>query len=148
MLNWAVELSQFDIKFRPWTTIEAQAMSDLLAEMAMIESSKGEYRSWKLHVDKSSTQSSAQEVGSRTLEICTNSQVVSSQINGTYRAKDPLLHELRKGMTLHSQRELAVTLLYQIWCARNLLVFERNRLSPSAIFEAARQAIVDRNFPS
>ncbi|XP_025625375.1 uncharacterized protein [Arachis hypogaea] len=35
----------------------------------------------------------AKEVGTKTLEVCTDSQVVSSQINGDYQTRDPLLQQ-------------------------------------------------------
>ena len=32
MVQWAIELSQFDIKYRPQTAIKAQALADFIAE--------------------------------------------------------------------------------------------------------------------
>ena len=38
MVQWAIELNQFDIKYRPRTTIKAQALADLIAEFTTPES--------------------------------------------------------------------------------------------------------------
>ena len=32
MVQWAIELSQFDVEYRPWTAIKAQALADFIAE--------------------------------------------------------------------------------------------------------------------
>ena len=37
MVQWAIELSQFDIEYRPWTTIKAQALADFIAEFNSLE---------------------------------------------------------------------------------------------------------------
>lgn len=33
LLKWAVELSQFDIQYQPWTKIKGQALADFVAEL-------------------------------------------------------------------------------------------------------------------
>ncbi|XP_072071627.1 uncharacterized protein [Arachis hypogaea] len=106
MLAWSIELSQFDIKFEHRYAIKAQAMADFIAEMTPGDSTP---ESWKLHVDGSSNTTSggagaeyeallaglslAREVGAKVLEVNTDSQVVSSQINGDYQTRDPLLQQ-------------------------------------------------------
>ena len=37
MVQWAVELSQFDIKYRPRTTIKAQVLVDFIAEFTLLD---------------------------------------------------------------------------------------------------------------
>ena len=37
MVRWAVELSQFDIDYRPRTTIKAQAFVDFVVEFTMTD---------------------------------------------------------------------------------------------------------------
>ena len=32
MVQWAIELSQFDLEYQPQTTIKAQALADFIAE--------------------------------------------------------------------------------------------------------------------
>jgi len=32
MVQWAIELSQFDVQYRPWTAIKAQVLADFIAE--------------------------------------------------------------------------------------------------------------------
>ena len=35
MVQWAVEVSQFDIEYRPRTVIKAQALADFIAEFTL-----------------------------------------------------------------------------------------------------------------
>ena len=37
MVKWVIELSQFDIKYHPRTTIKAQALVDFIAEFTLPE---------------------------------------------------------------------------------------------------------------
>ena len=37
MVQWAIELSQFDIKYHPKTTIKAQALADFIAEFTLLD---------------------------------------------------------------------------------------------------------------
>ena len=37
MIQWAIELSQFDIKYRPRTAIKAQALANFIAEFTFPE---------------------------------------------------------------------------------------------------------------
>ena len=53
MVQWAIELSQFDIEYKPRTAIKAQTLADFVAEFTMTNlDPKAEY--WKVHVDGSS----------------------------------------------------------------------------------------------
>ncbi|XP_022880798.1 uncharacterized protein LOC111398075 [Olea europaea var. sylvestris] len=55
LLKWAIELSEFDIKFRPRTTIKAQALADFIVELTTPpEHPPGEHADWKIFVDGSS----------------------------------------------------------------------------------------------
>lgn len=50
MVQWAIELSQFDIEYKPRTTIKAQALADFIAEFTMTDlDPKVEY--WMVHAD-------------------------------------------------------------------------------------------------
>ena len=125
-----VELSEFDIQYKPRTTIKAQALTDFLVEMVDGENT-ADLR-WTLHVDGASSSKGsgpgailekeseiinelslkldfpvsnnqaeyealiaglklARDVGVHRLLICSDSQVVTSQVIGTYQAKDALL---------------------------------------------------------
>ncbi|XP_015967232.1 uncharacterized protein LOC107490950 [Arachis duranensis] len=131
MLAWSIELSQFQIKFKPRNAVKAQVLTDFIAEMTP---GKLTPEPWKLHVDGSSNSTHggagiilenqngitmeqsvryefpvsnnqaeykallagltlAREVGAKALEVNTDSQVVSSQINGSYQTRDPLLQQ-------------------------------------------------------
>ena len=37
MVQWAIELSQFDVEYRPRTAIKAQALADFIAEFTTLE---------------------------------------------------------------------------------------------------------------
>ncbi|XP_057744670.1 uncharacterized protein LOC130962479 [Arachis stenosperma] len=68
----------------------------------------------------------AAEVGARRLEVCSDSQVVTSQVNGSYQAKDPLLQKylekpgegnrsLIQGMTREPAIALHIATLSSSW---------------------------------
>ena len=58
LIQWAVELSEFDIKYLPRHTIKAQALADFIAEFTSShnELEVMEDKKWIIHVDGSSTQ--------------------------------------------------------------------------------------------
>ena len=54
MVQWVVELSQFDVDYRPRTTIKAQALVDFVAEFTMVDQDpESDY--WTVYADGSST---------------------------------------------------------------------------------------------
>ena len=56
MVQWAVELSQFDIEYRPRTAIKAQALADFIAEFTTPENIGDQEDLWTINTDGSSTQ--------------------------------------------------------------------------------------------
>ncbi|XP_075665749.1 uncharacterized protein LOC142635490 [Castanea sativa] len=58
MVQWAVELSQFDIEYLPRTAIKAQALADFIAEFTPNDDDNCEDAAerWTIHTDGSSTQ--------------------------------------------------------------------------------------------
>ena len=58
MIQWAVELSEFDIKYLPRHAIKAQALADFIAEFTLShnDSEVVEDKKWIIHMDGSSTQ--------------------------------------------------------------------------------------------
>ena len=58
LIQWAVELSEFDIKYQPRHAIKAQALTDFIVEFTPsyddLEVMEG--KKWIIHVDDSSTQ--------------------------------------------------------------------------------------------
>ncbi|XP_072066994.1 uncharacterized protein [Arachis hypogaea] len=104
MMTWAIELSQYDLRYEPRHAIKAQAMADFLVAVTRDPTEDSDTR-WKLYVDGASNQTSgeyeallgglilAQEVGATRLEVCSDSQIVTSQINGSYQARDSLLQK-------------------------------------------------------
>ena len=58
MVQWAIELSQFDIEYHPRTAITAQALADFIAEFTLLdeENPNPEAKRWTIQRDGSSTQ--------------------------------------------------------------------------------------------
>jgi hypothetical protein len=59
LVNWAVELGEFDLKFYPRTTIKAQVLADFIAEFSNLPKSQEipEKEAWIAYVDGSSMKS-------------------------------------------------------------------------------------------
>ncbi|XP_065630573.1 uncharacterized protein LOC112003347 [Quercus suber] len=57
LVQWAVELSEFDIKYQPRHAIKAQVLADFIAEFTLSYDDEGEVENskWIVHVDGSST---------------------------------------------------------------------------------------------
>ncbi|XP_050241072.1 uncharacterized protein LOC126689967 [Quercus robur] len=57
LIQWAVELSEFDIRYQPRHAIKAQALADFIAEFTpRCNDEVQEDKNWVVHVDGSSTQ--------------------------------------------------------------------------------------------
>ena len=56
MVQWAIELSQFDIEYHPWTAIKAQALANFIAEFTTPENTDSQKDLWMINTDGSSTQ--------------------------------------------------------------------------------------------
>ena len=58
MVQWAIELSQFDIEYHPRTAIKAQALADFIAEFTLLDEDKitNEVDRWTIQTDGSSAQ--------------------------------------------------------------------------------------------
>ncbi|XP_050258937.1 uncharacterized protein LOC126703927 [Quercus robur] len=55
LIQWAVELSEFDIRYQPRHAIKAQALADFIAEFTPSHNEAEESERWIVHVDGSST---------------------------------------------------------------------------------------------
>lgn len=56
LLKWAIELSEFDIEFKPRTAIKAQALADFIAELTTPPEQPVEQKmDWKIFVDGSAS---------------------------------------------------------------------------------------------
>ena len=57
LIQWVVELSEFDIRYQPRNAIKAQALADFIAEFtpSYEDLGEGEHNKWAVHVDGSST---------------------------------------------------------------------------------------------
>ena len=56
MVQWAIELSQFDIEYHSQTTIKAQALADFIAEFTTPKDTNSQEDLWTINTDGSSTQ--------------------------------------------------------------------------------------------
>ncbi|XP_016192436.1 uncharacterized protein LOC107633307 [Arachis ipaensis] len=96
MVQWAIELSEFDFKYKTQTAIKAQCLTDFVAEYAGDQEEAS--TAWELYLDGSSNKAEyealiaglklAEEVGTTKVAVFSDSQVMTSQINEDYQAKD------------------------------------------------------------
>ena len=56
MVQWAIELSQFDVQYRLQTAIKTQALADFIVEFTAPEHEDNQEELWIFHTDGSSTQ--------------------------------------------------------------------------------------------
>ena len=55
MALWAIELSEFDIQYRPRTAVKGQIVADFIAEYTQSEGKGAEgLKLWSIHMDGSS----------------------------------------------------------------------------------------------
>ena len=57
MIQWAIELSEFDVKYQPRNAIKAQALADFIAEFTLGHGDldkREDDKTWVVHVDGSS----------------------------------------------------------------------------------------------
>jgi len=127
MTKWAVELSEYDIWYKPRTTIKAKVLANFIIEMTE-PALDNHITKWTIHVDDSSNAkgsgarvvlesnsgsileqslrfkfptsnnqakyetclvglATAQELGAQHVVICSDSQLMVSQVKGEYQAK-------------------------------------------------------------
>ncbi|XP_074336017.1 uncharacterized protein LOC141673183 [Apium graveolens] len=121
LVNWAIELSQFNIKFVPHTPIKAQALAEFVMECTFPEHTQplpqemspektnSGTDSWKLYIDGSSTAKRSgggssllarraspfnrleKSLGISRMTIHSDSQIVVKQTTGEYIVKDPTM---------------------------------------------------------
>ena len=58
MVQWAIELSQFDIEYHPRTAIKAQALADFIAKFTLpkVDNPTNETKQWTIQTDSSLAQ--------------------------------------------------------------------------------------------
>lgn len=58
MVQWAIELSQFNIEYHPRTTIKAQALADFITKFTLLDDkrSQDDWKKWMIQVDGSLVQ--------------------------------------------------------------------------------------------
>ena len=58
LIQWAIKLSEFDIKYQPRNAIKAQTLANFIAEFTLSHDNLngvGEVKVWAVHIDGSST---------------------------------------------------------------------------------------------
>uniref|UniRef100_A0A2N9EZK9 Reverse transcriptase domain-containing protein n=1 Tax=Fagus sylvatica TaxID=28930 RepID=A0A2N9EZK9_FAGSY len=104
LIQWSIELSEFDIDYRPRTAIKAQALADFIAEFTSKDDEPTEdveqTSKWTMNIDGSSTKDSGRNrrglkitrrtkaLGATELDVLNDSQLVVGQVNGDYEAKE------------------------------------------------------------
>ena len=51
LVQWAIELNQFEIEYKPWSVIEAQVLVDFIAEFTFLGDDQMQF--WTVHADGS-----------------------------------------------------------------------------------------------
>ncbi|GKV53054.1 hypothetical protein SLEP1_g59602, partial [Rubroshorea leprosula] len=100
LIGWSVELSEYDLKFQPRTTIKGQAVADFLVECApaAVKEKAPEHQFWVLYVDGAANDEGfgAGAVllgpdGFKSEHALSDSQLVVGQVNGNCEVRDPQL---------------------------------------------------------
>ncbi|GKV37206.1 hypothetical protein SLEP1_g45263 [Rubroshorea leprosula] len=91
LIRWSVEMSEYDLKFQPRTTIKGQAVVDFLVEclLATMEERAPEHPIWVLYVDGGANIEGS-GVGA-VIKVFSDSQLMVGQGNGSCEIKDPQL---------------------------------------------------------
>ncbi|XP_074374562.1 uncharacterized protein LOC141714969 [Apium graveolens] len=130
LVNWAIEVSQFNMKFVPRTAIKVQALAEFVMECTFLESTQPLPRemspkrtnsgtdSWKLYVDGSST---AERFGAGLILISLEGFTIQQEITFTFKATnnqaeyEALIVGLKLAkslgisrMTIHSDSQIVV----------------------------------------
>ncbi|XP_065639091.1 uncharacterized protein LOC136071563 [Quercus suber] len=96
LIQWPVELSEFDVRYRPRNAIKAQALADLIAEFTPSYENLDEMegsKKWVVHVDVEYEAllkglEIAKSVEADSILVLGDSQLVIDQVNGTCEAKE------------------------------------------------------------
>ncbi|XP_075654265.1 uncharacterized protein LOC142624547 [Castanea sativa] len=118
MVQWAVELSQFDIEYHPRTAIKVQALVDFIAEFTLLEddSLDNETELYGVQLKFPETNNEAEyegiltglrlgkALGAKSLLIQRDSKLVIGQIREEYEAKKERMQKYLK-LTKHLARE-------------------------------------------
>uniref|UniRef100_A0A2N9FZB4 Uncharacterized protein n=1 Tax=Fagus sylvatica TaxID=28930 RepID=A0A2N9FZB4_FAGSY len=107
LIQWAVELSEFDIEYHPRQAIKAQALADFIAEFTGAGGVGIVFKTPEGHLLKHSTRLQypttnneaeyealltglriAKELGANRLKIRSDSQLIVGQVNGEYEARE------------------------------------------------------------
>ncbi|GKV24654.1 hypothetical protein SLEP1_g34238 [Rubroshorea leprosula] len=116
LIGWSVELSEYDLKFQPRTTIKGQAVADFLVEciLATVEEKAPEHPVWVLYVDGAAnidgSGAGAVLLKVQSIHVFSDSQLVVSQMNGSCEIRNPQLGRYAS-VDLNPQRSTIVEVL-------------------------------------
>uniref|UniRef100_A0A2N9FYM4 RNA-directed DNA polymerase n=1 Tax=Fagus sylvatica TaxID=28930 RepID=A0A2N9FYM4_FAGSY len=105
LIQWAVELSEFDIEYHPRQAIKAQALADFIAEVhrgvgIVFKTPEGHLLKHSTRLQYPTTNNEAEyealltglriakELGANRLKIRSDSQLIVGQVNGEYEARE------------------------------------------------------------
>ncbi|URD93608.1 Retrotransposon protein [Musa troglodytarum] len=110
LLKWSVELSEFDLRYKPRTAIKGQALADFISDKfiktgsctwmgLILEDPEGHAFERSLRFGFEATNNEAllaglrlaTEMQLRAVHVLTDSQLVAEQVGGEYRARDPTM---------------------------------------------------------
>ncbi|XP_074374210.1 uncharacterized protein LOC141714597 [Apium graveolens] len=81
LIKWAIELGEFDIKYKPRTAIKAQAIADFVLDFPNTNN-EAEYKVLIAGLGL------ARAARAKNLKVCGDSRLVVAQVNGEFEAKD------------------------------------------------------------
>ncbi|GKV48228.1 hypothetical protein SLEP1_g55054 [Rubroshorea leprosula] len=102
LIGWSVELSEYDLKFQPRTTIKGKAVADFLVECApaVVKEKAPEHPVWVLFQTTNNAAEYealiyglklASELKVQNIQVFSDSQLVVGQVNGSCDIRDPQL---------------------------------------------------------
>nr|XP_043638087.1 uncharacterized protein LOC122609091 [Erigeron canadensis] len=89
LAKWEIELGEHEVEFRPKNSVKGQVLADFLAERSSphnkASNNVAEYEALLAGLKI------AKEMKVKHLHACVDSQIVAFQVDGTYKAKEPMM---------------------------------------------------------
>ena len=148
LMKWAIELSEFDIRYRPKTAIKGQVLADFVMEFASVEPARDaqaatDLSTWKLSIDGASNAQGlnlAHSLEVDQLEVYSDSQLVVRQIEDTYEAKS-------ERMILYLQKVRDLLKKFVLVQVKHIPRAENSRADALAKLATASQEDLGRSTP-
>nr|XP_023904367.1 uncharacterized protein LOC112016094 [Quercus suber] len=153
MVQWAIELSQFDVEYHPRTAIKAQDLADFIAEFTYPDepSHASKDKTWVMQTDATNNEAEYEEIltglrlgkelGARNLLVQNDSKLVIGQIRGEYEAKEKRMQKYLK-LTKHLTQEFEKVEFTQIPRSQNMATDEVSKIASSEETESKTDLII------